>query len=134
MQPERNKGLFFGFHEVKIVIGRKFDKFTSKPFYKGLKLLSQSYLILLEGKKIGTTSLEKADVPMGVVFGKINFINIESGYSFFKEHCLKNGIIFEDYPEAKLISTNNIPNLKIFATDGLEIKGLSNSISGMETD
>lgn len=69
---------------------------------------------------------------MGVVFGEIIFSNIESGYEFFKRYCLENQIDFTDCPEDSLITTRNIPNLKVFDPDGIEIKGEASSISGMD--
>lgn len=41
--------------------------------------MSKIYHIELEGKRIGTTRLEYADPPMGVVYGKVDFENIDSG-------------------------------------------------------
>lgn len=42
------------------------------------------YDILIDNIKIGTTRLEKADVPMGVVFGEIGLGDGISGYDLFK--------------------------------------------------
>ena len=95
---------------------------------------SKIYTIILEENIIGTTELEKADAPMGVVFGKINFINIKSGFEFFKEYCEKNNIEFEFYPEEKIISTRYIPNLKIIDEEKIEIVGNGNYIDGMDND
>ena len=96
--------------------------------------MSKTYNILLDENQIGTTRLEKADVPMGVVFGEIEFSNISYGYDFLMEYCLKNKIDFTDYPEDKLISTLNIPNLQVVNLDGNKIKGIACSISGMDGD
>ncbi len=98
-------------------------------------LMNKTYDILLDGNKIGTTELEKADAPMGVVFGKINFINIISGYDFFKTHCLTNNIkIVTDYPDDKLIQTSDIPNLIVIDETGTKIKGIGANVSGMDND
>ena len=51
-----------------------------------------TFTIKLEDQIIGTTEFEFADAPMGVVYGKINFINIESPYLLFKNYCLENNI------------------------------------------
>lgn len=96
--------------------------------------MGKIYNILLDKNQIGTTKLEKADAPMGVVFGEIIFFNILSGYDFFKQYCLKNAIDFTDYPEDKLISTRNIPGLQMLDMDGNNIKGMACSISGMDSD
>ncbi|MDP1816785.1 MAG: hypothetical protein Q8K92_20190 [Leadbetterella sp.] len=93
------------------------------------------YDILLDNNKIGTTELENADAPMGVVFGQIDFINITSGYDFFKNYCLTNNIkIISDYPDDRFVATADISNLKVFDPTGIEIKGQGTSIEGMDTD
>jgi len=92
------------------------------------------YNIILEENIIGTTELEKADASMGIVFGKINFINIKSGFDFFKEYCENRKIEFEYYPEDKLILTRYIPNLKIVNEEKTEITGMGNCINGMDND
>ena len=95
----------------------------------------KQYDILLDNKKIGATELEKADAPMGVVFGRVTFDNIVSSYDFLKTYCVKNNIvIITDYPEDKLIGTANIPNLKVVNPNGIEIKGQVTNIEGMDSD
>ena len=72
---------------------------------------------------------------MGTVFGQIHLINTISGYAYFKSYCLTNNIaLTDDYPEDKLISTRTIKNLKVLNADGIEVKGLGNQISGMDSD
>ena len=84
---------------------------------------------------IGTTKLEKADAPMGVVFGVIEPCDSKFGYDFLKGYCKKNQIdLSDDYPEEKLISTRTIDKLKIINEKGVEIKGVGNQISGMDND
>ncbi len=98
-------------------------------------LTKKFYDILLENKKIGTTELENADASMGVVFGKIYFINIISGYDFFRNYCIINNVeLVADYPDEKLISTRTIENLVVRNQNGIEIKALGNQISGMDSD
>ncbi|PJJ54805.1 hypothetical protein [Hymenobacter chitinivorans] len=92
------------------------------------------YTVLLEGNTLGTTLLEKADAPMGVVFGKIDFVAIKSGYAFFKSYCLGKGVVFDDIPEERCISTQGIPGLMVIAEGGVEIKGLACTVSGMDSD
>jgi hypothetical protein len=97
--------------------------------------LNKIYNILLNELLIGTTELEKADVPMGVVFGLIEFNGIESPYEFLKEYCLNKQIeLTSDYPEDKMISTMSIPELKITRDNGIEIKGIGNQITGMDNE
>jgi hypothetical protein len=41
--------------------------------------MKKEYTIFLGNEKLGTTQLEKADAPMGVVFGKISFTKMNIG-------------------------------------------------------
>jgi hypothetical protein len=96
----------------------------------------KTYKVFLGDKEIGTSKLEKADAPMGVVFGLIEFNGIETPYKFFKEYCLKNNIVINiDDPESEFIDTQVISELKVFRQDGFEIKGVvGNSITGMKDE
>ncbi|NTD99840.1 hypothetical protein G6M26_31220 [Agrobacterium tumefaciens] len=94
-----------------------------------------TYDIFLDDIKIGTTELENADAPMGVVFGSVKLFEISSGYEFLKRYCVKNGIeIFADFPDDQLIATSNIQTLKIISSNGIEIKGQAVNINGMDSD
>ena len=93
------------------------------------------YNIFLDGRKIGVSKLEKADAPMGVVFGKLNFFEENLDYDFFSNYCKTNSIkVGFEYPEDKLISTYDIPTLKIVNENEIEIKGSSAYISGMDSE
>jgi hypothetical protein len=92
------------------------------------------YNILLDNKLIGTTKLEKADAPMGVVLGEISFIGIDDPYNFFKSYCTKNNIGFDDIPENQTLFTRTIPMLRIVNDKGLEITGNGNQICGMTSE
>ncbi|WP_426430077.1 hypothetical protein ACPX19_11120 [Winogradskyella sp. HB-48] len=97
--------------------------------------MNKTYDIKLSGVKIGTTNFEFADTPMGVVFGKVNFENINSPYELIKEHCIKNGVgINDDYPEDKFINTMVIPELKVFDNEQNELKGWGAYFIGMDND
>ena len=97
--------------------------------------MNKTYEILLDQNKIGTTELEKADAPMGVVFGKVMFDSIVSGYDFFKAYCLTNQIeIITDYPDDRLITTSLIPKLRVITQNEIEIKGQGINIEGMDSD
>jgi len=98
-------------------------------------MTNKIYDIFLDNKKIGTTELEKADAPMGVVFGQIHFINVTSAYNFIKTYCLTNNIkIISDYPEDRLIATAVISSLKVVDQNGIEIKGEGVTVEGMDSD
>ena len=98
--------------------------------------MSKLYNITLNGTLIGTSELEKADAPMGVAFGLIEFNGIKSPYEFFKEYCLKNNIVINtDDPEFEFIDTQVMSELKVFRQDGIEIKGVAgNAITGMKDE
>lgn len=94
-----------------------------------------NYNIFLDGRKIGVSKLEKADTPMGVVFGKINFVEENLDYNFFSNYCKTNSIeVGFEYPEDKLIATNYISSLKIVNENEVEIEGLGSYISGMDSE
>jgi hypothetical protein len=94
-----------------------------------------AYTIHLGDFELGTTLLEKADAPMGTVFGKIVFGTHNIGYNFIKEYCKSKGIkLTGDYPEDKFISTRTIENLRVINESCIEIKGIGNQISGMDSD
>lgn len=93
------------------------------------------YSIHIGDIKLGTTKLEKADASMGVVFGEIKFVEQNMGYDFIKDYCESMNIGIEtDYPEDKLISTMTIGTLIVKNEKGIEIKGIGNQISGMDSD
>ncbi len=97
--------------------------------------MNKKYKILLNGQEIGTTQLEKADAPMGVVSGQIKSTIQNFGYKFIKDFCRSNQIeIADDYPEDKLISTMTIDSLIIKNENGTVIKGIGNQISGMDSE
>ena len=97
--------------------------------------MNKKYRILLNGQEIGTTQLEKADAPMGVVSGQIKSTIQNFGYKFIKDFCRLNQIeIADDYPEDKLISTMTIDSLIIKNESGTIIKGIGNQISGMDSE
>ena len=94
-------------------------------------MTNNQFKILLDGKLIGTTLLEKADVPMGVVFGQIELQNIDNAYTFFKSYCLQNQIGITDDKHDQLLTTRHIPNLKVYdSNDNSEIKGSAVYVSG----
>lgn len=98
-------------------------------------MIAKFYDILLDNRKIGSTELEYADPPMGVVHGKVIFTDITSGYEFFKSYCVNNGIeVLTDYPDKRLIATGHIYNLRVVTPNGIEIQGQGNNIEGMDSD
>lgn len=93
------------------------------------------YKVLLDGKEIGATDLEKADPPMGVVLGVIQFRDAETGYDFIKNYTQKNDIpLVADFPDDKLIMTRTIPGLSVVNDLGREITGAGNQITGMDAE
>jgi hypothetical protein len=97
--------------------------------------LPKIYNVLLDDELIGTTELEGADAPNGIVFGAITFSDEVIGYDFIKEYCEEKGIeLSNDDPEDQIISTRTIPGLKVVNNKGVEIKGTGNQITGMDGD
>ncbi len=93
------------------------------------------YNIYLENKWLGTSALEKADAPMGVVFGLIHFINEDFGFDFWKDYCEKSNLIASIIPEDRLIITKNIKALKVYSPKGIEIQGTGGVyIEGMDSE
>jgi hypothetical protein len=97
--------------------------------------MKKVYRIFLDNIMIGRTHFEKADAPIGVVFGLIEFVDSKIGYDFIKDYCIKKQInLVSDYPDEKLISTRTIDGLKVLNIEGVEIKGLGNQINGMDSE
>lgn len=95
--------------------------------------MDRSYKITLDGVEIGTTRFEKADYPMGVLIGEIEFSNIDSVYDYIKQFSIDNNVRLNlDDPEFKAIGTDTIESLKVYRQDGTEIKGQGNVIVGMD--
>lgn len=93
------------------------------------------YRIELDNKLIGTTALENADAPQGVVFGKIMFTEITKPYEYFLSYFKKNNVqIVAHYPEDKLISGDFISTVKVFSENNHEILGISTCIEGMKNE
>lgn len=70
---------------------------------------------------------------MVVVFGLMYLDNIVSPFDFFKKYCETNKVVINELDKKYgFIDTQVISNLKVFRTDGFEIKGVAgNAISGM---
>lgn len=92
------------------------------------------YSILLDNNKIGTSLLDKADAPMGCVFGQISFFDKNINFDFFSKYCKDNNINADEYLDDKFISTQTIPTLKVLNEIGTEIKGEGCYFSGMDSD
>jgi hypothetical protein len=94
----------------------------------------KAYQIHLDKTIIGTTLFEKADPPMGVVFGAIQFSFKESPYDYFLSYCKRNNVDSANYPEDKIISTRIIPGLVVIDETGKEIKSDGCYIEGMDKE
>ena len=73
----------------------------------------KEYKIFLDDVLIGTTNFEFADVPMGVVYGKVNFIDFKNPYFFFIFFCYKNDIDYQFIDDEKYIQTFELKLIKI---------------------
>lgn len=98
-------------------------------------MTDRTYKLFLDNKIIGVTEFEFADVPMNVVFGKIHFFDSNFSYEYLKNYCIANYIsILNDYPDDKLISTDNIPNLQIMDDEENLISADAKTIEGTDND
>ena len=97
-------------------------------------VMTIEYDIFLDDVKIGVTKFEKADAPMGVVFGDINFNDSKFNYDFLRKYCVVNNITFSEDAESEFINTNNIPTLIVKDKALNLIQGISRSISGMDAE
>ena len=73
----------------------------------------KEYKIFLDDVLIGTTNFEFADVPMGVVYGKVNFIDFKNPYFFFKKYFDENDIDYQFIDDEKYIQTFELKLIKI---------------------
>lgn len=97
--------------------------------------MEKVYDIFLGEHRIGTTLFEKADAPMGVVVGRLRFLDDGSPYAFLKSYCEKRGIAFTHYPQDLVIAVYGMPGLRVLNARGVEITGVAgNSIEGMDSD
>ena len=93
----------------------------------------KEYKIFLDDILIGTTNFEFADVSMGVVYGKVNFIDIENPYLFFKKYCDTNDIDYHFIDDEKYIQTFELKHIKINRSDSYFIRNGA-SFCGFDED
>jgi hypothetical protein len=97
--------------------------------------VTDKYTVKLYDIVIGYTQLEKADPPLGLVAGKIELENIDSGYDFFSVYCKETeSLINVDYPDFKFIDAENIRGLNLFTTNDELISGKTITIRGFDSD
>ena len=93
------------------------------------------YFLELDKIRIGYTEFEYADVPMGVIHGKIIFENIHSPFELFQTHCTKFNVQMNDNDiNLRLIDTVVIPQLKVYKNGHEELKGWGGAITRMDSD
>ena len=89
------------------------------------------YTVKLGDIIIGTTGFEHADPSMGVVFGAIKGNVKKFDYDYIKNYCKTKGIRIQyDDPSDKIISTEVIPELKVYNKNDIEIVGQGSNIEG----
>ena len=93
----------------------------------------KEYKIFLDDILIGTTNFEFADVPMGVVYGKVNFIDFKNPYFFFKKYCDTNDIDYHFIDDEKYIQTFELKHIKINRSDSYFIRNGA-SFCGFDED
>ena len=92
------------------------------------------YQVWLEDTLIGTTFLEKADPPMGSVYGRIMPIIKDFGYDYVKQFYASRQIGFDDFPDVQLITTRTTGFLKVITPEGKTIESLGNQICAVGND
>jgi hypothetical protein len=94
----------------------------------------KEYKIFLDDVLIGTTNFEFADVPMGVVYGKVNFINVENPYQFVKNFYLKKNADFECDDEVEFIDSMIQDFIKIYYDENKLLIGWGSFLSGLKDE
>jgi hypothetical protein len=93
------------------------------------------YIVKLYDVVIGYTELEKADPPLGMVAGKMELENIDSGYDFFSVYCKETeSQINVDDPDFKFIDAENIRGLNLFTASDELVSGETMTIRGFDSD
>jgi hypothetical protein len=97
--------------------------------------MNKKYIVFLDNQRIGTTQFEKADAPMGVVMGLIEFEGVVSPYHLIHNYCENNNVTINEHdPECEVIFTQSIKGLKVFNEAGVEIKGEGVTVSGFQDE
>ncbi|PID90452.1 MAG: hypothetical protein CSA97_02800 [Bacteroidetes bacterium] len=95
--------------------------------------MSAPYTIYLKDLPLGTTELEKADPPMGVVAGIIHFSDPSYGFDFLRAYCEENLVAHSVLDEGeKCLAISPIEQLVVRNHLGQEIPAAGNAIEGME--
>ena len=74
----------------------------------------KEYKIFLDDVLIGTTNFEFADVPMGIVYGKVNFTTVENPFQFIKNFYLKKNVEFEYDDDSEFLNSMIQEFIKIY--------------------
>lgn len=97
--------------------------------------MTERYAVRLYDIVIGYTSLEKADPPLGMVSGKMELENIESGYDFFSVYCKETeSQINVDYPDFKFIDAQSIRGLNVVNAKNMPVAGEIINVKGFDSD
>lgn len=92
--------------------------------------MNKGYTIKIKEKIIGKTLFEYADPPMGVVQGKIVFVD-NFDFDYIADYAIKNKAVVNSYDKKeKVISIQTIDELKVYSESGKEIVGQGNCICG----
>jgi len=91
------------------------------------------YSVLLEGQKLGVILLQEADPSNGFAFGKLKEQHPDT-LGLVKNHCEKNGIVFEHDESANFLATYCIPALQLRAEDSQEALGFPSYFEGIDDD
>ena len=91
----------------------------------------KEYKIFLDDVLIGTTNFEFADVPMGIIFGKVNFINVDQPYQFIKNYYSKKNVQFDFDDKEKFIDSMIQEFIKVHYDEDKILIGWGAVLSGV---
>lgn len=94
----------------------------------------KKYKVFLDDKLIGTTNFEFADVPMGIVYGKLDFVDIENPYLFLKQFYKDKNVKFEFDDKEEFLDSTTQKFVKIIYDDDKELLGWGAFLSGIKKD
>lgn len=94
----------------------------------------KEYKIFLDDVLIGTTNFEFADVPMGIVYGKVNFTTVENPFQFIKNFYLKKNVEFEYDDDSEFLNSMIQEFIKIYYDNNKLLIGWGAFLSGLKDD
>lgn len=82
---------------------------------------------------MGSTLLERADAPMGVVFGKLFPVDESFNTEWIRNYCSENKVEITA-SEVDFIQTSHLLRLSVMSETAIEIEGQCSYLSGNDSD